>query len=184
MFTQSAGDSREPPHHLDDLMPALYAELRSLAERALRDERADHTLRPSALVNEVYLRLQRDGDRAWKTRAHFFASASQAIRRILIEHARKHRAQKRSGLRARVPLSDVIEAGEADKNDLLAIHDSIEALAEFDPRMSRVVELRFFGGLSVEEVALILGHSKRTIEGDWTMARAWLRRRLAGDPAP
>ena len=164
---------------LDELLPAVYEELHALAEQHMRRERADHTLQPTAIVHEVYLRLNRGGEQDWMTRSQFFAAAAESIRRILIEHARKHLAIKRGGDRRRCPLDDVIGVTDGQEIDLIELDVALGELAKFDQRMARVVELRFFGGLTVQEVAEVLGLSKRTIEMDWTMARAWLRRALA-----
>jgi RNA polymerase sigma-70 factor, ECF subfamily len=179
---------------VDEVLPQVYDELRELAERHMRAERANHTLQPSALVHEAYMRLRKsDGD--FVNRAHFFAAASEAIRRILIEHARRFRAVKRGGPSGTpggrpsggcVALEDslglVAPSSASDPQiDVLEMGDALAELERMDPRLGRVVTLRFFGGLSVDEVAASLGLSKRTVESDWTIAKAWLRRKLAGD---
>jgi RNA polymerase sigma-70 factor (ECF subfamily) len=159
-------------------MPAVYQELHAIAEQHMRRERRDHTLQPTALVHEVYLRFNENGSTRWQSRAHFFAAAAESIRRILIDHARRHGAQKRGGDRRRVTLDDNLGVTDGDGIDLMALDGALNELGGFDPRAARVVELRFFGGLTVEETAGVLGLSKRTIEGDWTLARAWLRQKL------
>lgn len=165
----------------NELMPLVYDEFRALAERQLRKERAGHTLQPTALVNEAYLRLIDQTRVDWHGRTHFFAVGAQAIRRILVDHARHHKRQKRGGGAARVALDEgVARAPQADE-DVLALHEALERLAKLDARQAQIVEMRFFGGMSVEEVADVLGVSKRTVEADWTMARAWLMRELTND---
>jgi RNA polymerase sigma factor (TIGR02999 family) len=164
---------------LNKLLPKVYDELHALAEQHMRRERPDHTLQPTAIVHEVYRRLKEDGSRDWQTRSQFFAAAAESIRRILIDHARRHMAAKRGGDRRRCPLDDAIGITDGDVIDLIELDAALCELAAFDERMARVVELRFFGGLTVQEVAEILGMSKRTIENDWMLARAWLRRALA-----
>ncbi len=155
----------------------VYDELRRIAQHAMNNERAGHTLQATALVNEVYLRLEAS-DRRWNSRAHFFAAAAEAIRRILIDHARGKSAAKRGGGHVRIQMSDALAVAGAGEVDLLDLDEALGELQKVDPRMAQIVELRFFGGLDVGEVADILGFSKRTIEGDWTTARAWLRSRL------
>ena len=167
---------------LDALMPTVYAELRRQAERALRRESAGHTLQATALVHEAYLRLVDQNRVAWRNRAHFFAIAAQMMRRVLVDHARTRLAAKRGGELQRVTLGDV-GAGTADQGDgdidLLALHDALELLATIDPRQARLVELRYFGGLGIEETAEALEVSPATVKRDWAVARAWLRRELA-----
>jgi RNA polymerase sigma factor (TIGR02999 family) len=165
----------------NDLIMVVYDELYALAERAMRRERRNHTLQPSALVHECYLRLERDANHQWQSRAHFLAAAAEAIRRILIEHARKHLARKRGGGQHRVALDDALGLIAGADVDLLELNAALDRLAGIDQRLSQVVKLRFFGGLTVEEVAEVHGLSKRTIENDWATARAWLRRELARD---
>jgi RNA polymerase sigma factor (TIGR02999 family) len=160
---------------LDDLMPRVYDELRALADAYMRRERAGHTLQPTALVHEAFLRLLRLPPGAVQNRVHFFALAAQAMRRILADHARRHRAAKRGGNAVRVPL-ELVEGGAA-ADDLDA---ALEDLAKLDARQARVVELRFFGGLSIEETAEVLAVSPATIKRDWLVARAWLHRELRG----
>jgi len=168
---------------LDLLVPVVYGELRKIAARYMRAEGANHTLQPTALVHEAFLRLLRLPPGSVQNRIHFFALAAQAMRRILADHARRHRAAKRGGGAVRVPL-ELVEGGApaTPAGDDVAADDldaALEDLAKLDERQARVVELRFFAGLTVEEVAAALDLSKRTIEGEWTVARAWLRRELA-----
>jgi RNA polymerase sigma factor (TIGR02999 family) len=164
---------------IDRLMPLVYDELRALAESYLQRERADHTLQATALVHEVYVRLVRQEEVEWQNRAHFFAVAAQAIRRILVDHARGHQRLKRGGDRQRVRLEeDAAFARERDL-DLLALDEAMDRLAKLSERQARVVELRFFGGIGLKEIAEVLGVSPRTVDGDWSMARAWLRRELS-----
>jgi len=160
------------------LMPLVYDELRALAESYLRRERPDHTLQATALVNEAYVRLVKQEDVEWRSRAHFFAVAAQAIRRILVDHARGHQRLKRGGDLARVTLSPDVALCPERGLDLLALDEALERLAGIDARQARIVELRFFGGLKLQEVAAYLDVSPRTVDGDWSMARAWLRREL------
>jgi len=167
----------DPPRTTDTVTSEVYDELRRIAQSAMNNERPGHTLQATALVNEVYLRLDASS-RAWNSRAHFFAAASEAIRRILIDHARGRSAAKRGGALSRVPMDDALSIAGTSDVDLLDLDDALRDLAALDPRLAKVVELRFFGGLDVSEVAEVLGFSKRTIEGDWTTARAWLRDRL------
>ncbi|HXG64482.1 MAG TPA: sigma-70 family RNA polymerase sigma factor [Blastocatellia bacterium] len=159
---------------LEDLLPIIYKELRRLAGRYLRRERPDHTLQPTALVHEAWLRLAEQEHVAWQNRAHFFGVAAQVMRRILIDHARNHHRARRGGGRRKVSLDDVIELSQERAADLIALDDALKSLAVIDPRKSRVVELRYFGGLSVEETAEALGVSDKTVMRDWALARAWL----------
>ena len=162
----------------DCLLPIVYDELRKQAARELRGERAGHTLQPTALVHEVYLRLAQPRRVPWQSRAEFFAAAAQAMRRILVDHARKRAAAKRAGNWTRVELADDVAIEGKRELDLLALDDALERLAELDPRHARIVELRFFGGLSVAETASVLKISTATVKRDWSLARAWLHRRL------
>ena len=165
---------------LDKLMPVVYDELRRLASNYLRHERAGHTLQPTALVNEAYLKLVDQRKAHWQNRAQFFGVAAQLMRRILVDHARVRQAQKRGGSdRQQLSLSHVDQVAEKPDVDLLALHEAMNELAELDPQQSRIVELRFFGGLTIEETAEVLGISHATVERDWTLARAWLRRELS-----
>lgn len=162
------------------LFAIVYDELRRLAAAALRRERADHTLQPTALVHEAFLRLVDVPEDRWNDRGHFIALAARAMRRVLVDHARGRNALKRGNAEVRVPFEDVdIAAGEPGDVDLVALDDVLERLAALDARQARIVELRFFGGLTVEETAALIGSSPRTVKRDWQMARAWLRRELA-----
>ena len=167
---------------LDALVPVVYGELRRQAARALRREGAQHTLQATALVHEAYFRLVQQDRVAWRNREQFFGVAAQLIRRILIDHARARRAAKRGGAAARVTLGDGDGAADAsganDALDVLALHDALERLAALDPEQARLVELRYFGGLSIEETAEALGVSPATVKREWAVARAWLRREL------
>jgi RNA polymerase sigma factor (TIGR02999 family) len=164
---------------LDKLMPLVYAELRRLAGNYLRRERADHTLQPTALVNEAYLRLVDQRSARWQNRAQFFGVAAQLMRRILVDHARLHQAQKRGGTeQRRMSLADVDRMSDKPDLDLLALNEALNELAEVDPQQSRIVELKFFGGLSIEETSEVLNIGHATVERDWKMARAWLRSKL------
>jgi RNA polymerase sigma-70 factor (ECF subfamily) len=161
------------------LLPIVYDELRALAERLFRDQRAGHTLQPTALVHDAYLRLVGAAEQGFESRQHFFRVAALAMRQLLIDHARARRAEKRGGDRARVTLdAEVPAAGAADGLDLVALDEALTELAALDERQARVVELRFLAGLSVEETAGALGVSERTVFLDWKMARHWLEQRL------
>jgi RNA polymerase sigma factor (TIGR02999 family) len=162
-------------HTLDQLMAALYPELRQLAERMFRDERAGHTLQPTALVHEAYLRLIDQTRVGWESSAHFKAIAARVMRRVLIDHARGRARQRRSGQRNALSLDSEMVPAEFTQAELLLVHDALEKLATLDQRQARVVELRIFGGMTVAEVAEALHVSKRTVEDDWTHAKAWLR---------
>ena len=164
-----------------ELMPLVYGELRAIAGKQLQHERRNHTLQATALANEAYIRMVDQRDVDWKGRAHFLAVAAEVIRRILVDHARKKGAAKRGGGAAQVTLTlgDVLQTpGDQNEIDLLALDEAMRELAALSDRQSRVVELRFFGGLSVEETAYTLGVSERTVKGDWRVAKAWLRKRL------
>ena len=162
----------------DQLLPLIYDELRGIAEQMFRQERASHTLQPTALVHEAYLRLVNQPTISWQGRAHFYAVAAQAMRRILINHAEKHASMKRGGDRKRLTLcADTPEIGvlKTDREvDLLALNDALTRLEAMDERQCRVVEMRYFGGLTVDETAEALGIAPRTVKLDWKMARAWL----------
>ena len=165
-------------------MPLVYEELHRLARRYMRQERPDHTLQATSLVNEAYLRLIDVNRIEWRNRAHFLALAAQMMRRILVESARNRRRQKRGGGAVHVGLDDVQELPAAAAQDLVALSDALNGLATVDSRMSQVVELRFFGGLTVEETADVLSVSPETVMRDWKTAKAWLLREIRrGDPA-
>jgi RNA polymerase sigma-70 factor (ECF subfamily) len=179
VLAQLRGASREEA--LEKLMPLLYAELRTLARAQLRNERPGHTLQTADLVHEAYLRLAGGPTQDWDGRRHFFSAAAEAMRRILIEHARRRSRVKRGGERKQVSLSDVVIAAEEQPDDLLALDDAIRRLEERDPRASEIVRLRFFAGLSVEETARALDISERTVKREWAVARAWLFDSLRDD---
>lgn len=162
------------------LLPLVYEELRSLAERRMRRESADHTLQPTALVHEAFARLVGSGNqRMWTSRLHFFAAAAEAMRRILIENARRKRSVKYGGGLARRELNDeALSSDLGDQNRLLLVDDALTALALTDPKTACLVEMRFFGGMTIEEAAEVLGISPRTAKRNWTYARAWLRREM------
>jgi RNA polymerase sigma factor (TIGR02999 family) len=159
---------------VDTLLPLIYSELRSLAANYLRRERIDHTLQPTALVHEAYLRLVDQTQVNWQNRAHFFGVAAQMMRRILVDHARAHEANKRGGDFQKVELEDVLNAGVNRSWELIALDDALVELATFDETKSRIVELRYFGGLTVEETAEALNVTPVTIKRHWRMAKAWL----------
>lgn len=163
----------------DELLGALQSELRGLASRHLGRERNDHTLQPTALVNEAYLRLVDQRDRGWEDRSHFLAIASTAMRRVLLEHARSRLAEKRGGGAERVTLFEVESPMEESPEATVALDEALTAFAEVDPRGARIVELRWFGGLSNEEIATLLDVSSKTVERGWRASQAWLRVRLA-----
>ena len=160
------------------LIPLVYGELHRLARHYMRQERPDHTLQATALVNEAYLRLIDVNRVEWRSRTHFLALAAKTMRRILIESARNRHRQKRGGGAVRVNIDDLGELLEPQEGDLVALSDALSALAIFDARMSQVVELRFFGGLSVEETAEVLNVSPETVNRDWKTAKAWLLREV------
>lgn len=162
----------------EKLLPMVYDELRDLAANYLRSERANHTLQPTALVHEAYLKLVDQSRVDWQGRTHFYAVSAAAMRRILIDHARTRGRHKRGGDWRRVLLDDVNVADGQDVVNAVALDSALESLQVLDSNQARIVELRFFGGLTVEEVAHVLGVSKRKIEGEWTHAKAWLRSAL------
>ncbi len=160
------------------LMPLVYDELHALAEGFMHMERPGHTLQATALVHEAYLRLVDQSRVDWKSRAHFFAVAAEMIRRILVDHARKHAAAKRGGGAGKVDASEAVDPAQESPVDLLALDEALQELRRLNQRQGRIVELRFFGSLSVEETAHVLGVSPRTVKGDWHLARAWLRNHM------
>lgn len=161
-------------HALDKLIPAVHAELRRQAARYLRRERQNHTLQPTALVNEAFIRLVDQRNVRWQNRAHFFGVAAQAMRRILVDHARAQHRIKRGGVQQNVTLDEGMLAAAARSVDVLALDEALGRLAVLDARQARVVELRFFGGLSVEETATVMDISPATVKREWSMAKAWL----------
>ena len=162
----------------DRLMPAVYEELRRQAKGYLRRERTGHTLQPTALVHEAFLRLISQERVVWQSRAQFFAIAAQMMRRILVDHARAHQMAKRSGQLTRVSLEDLVAPNRQEEIDVLDLHAAQDELAHFDARKSQVAELRFFGGLSLQETAHVLDISVATVEREWQAGRAWLYSRL------
>ncbi|MGE0592581.1 MAG: sigma-70 family RNA polymerase sigma factor [Vicinamibacterales bacterium] len=170
-----------------ELFPVVYGELRKVARQYLGRERAEHTLQPTALVHEAWLRLRDQRRVAWQGRTHVLAVGAQAMRRVLVDHGRAQKRVKRGGGAARLTLHDWLDAAEdrpLDIEEALALDDALTRLAALDERQATVVEMRYFGGLSVAEVAELLGVSTRTVEGEWTHARAWLRRELSAAGAP
>lgn len=164
----------------DVLMPMVYEELKRRASALMRREASHHTLQATALVHEAYVALVRQDQVSWEGRSHFFAIASQAMRRILIDHARGRLRQKRGDGAIQLELDEgAVLSPERDEH-MVALDDALRRLAELDPRQADIVVMRYFGGLTVEEVAHALGMSKRSVEGDWTMAKAWLRHTLSG----
>ncbi|MBI1762962.1 MAG: sigma-70 family RNA polymerase sigma factor [Acidobacteria bacterium] len=171
-----AGDERAR----DQLLVIVYEELRKVAASYLRQERADHTLQPTALVHEAYLQLIDQSHANFESRAHFFGAAAHLMRRILVDHARAHKAEKRGSGAERLALDEALNvpAQERDVN-LLALDDALHELARLDPQQSRIVELRYFGGLSIEETAAVIGVSPATVKREWTMAKHWLNKQIS-----
>lgn len=167
---------------LDALVPHVYKELHRLAHFQLRKERPDHTLQSAALVHEAYARLVGQESLDFESRGHFFAVAAQLMRQILVDYARRHRAEKRGGGACKLTLDDAMAFPQRKDLDVVALDDALKTLAELDPRQSRVVELRFFAGLSLEETAQVLEIGPATVQRDWTAARAWLHREISRRP--
>jgi RNA polymerase sigma factor (TIGR02999 family) len=174
------GLRRGEPDAMERLMPLVYDELRRIAHRQLGRERDEHTVGTTALVHEAYLRLVDQRRTEWNDRAHFYGVASQAMRRVLLDYARRHRAAKRDGTLRQVPLDDAVLAAEERADELLALDEALRRLAEVAPRLARVVELRFFGGLTEADAGTVLGVDARTVRRDWVKARAWLHQELTG----
>ncbi len=166
------------------LLPLVYDQLHAVADSFFRRQPRNHTLQPTALVHEAYLRLVDQSDEKWKSRAHFFAVAAKAMRQILINHAERRGAAKRGGDRHKLTLNEELTPAPRHDIDLLVLDEALSRLSNLSERMGRVVELRFFGGLTVAEVAHVLDVSKRTVEGDWETARAWLSRELSEVDSP
>ncbi len=164
---------------LQELLPILYTDLRKLAGGYMRKERADHTLQPTALVSEAYLRLDARREIPIESRAHFMAAAAEAMRRILVDHARKKRSEKRGGDQQRVTLYDNVGARESADVDLLTLDQALDRLEDLDEKLADVVKLRYFGGLNIDDIAHVTESSPRSVSRNWTMARAWLKRELA-----
>ena len=167
----------------DRLLPLVYEELRQMARRRMANEPAGHTLQATALVHEAYLRLVGGADVQWENRRHFFGAAAQAMRRILIERARRYARLKRGGDREREVFDENALGAEENAEDLLALNEALEALQKKDPRMAQIVMLRFFAGLGVEETALAMELSERTVKREWSVARLWLHERMRGEEA-
>ena len=165
---------------LNSLMPLVYDELRRQASRFLRKERSGHTLQTTALINEAYLKLIDQSKVNWQNRSHFFAIASKAMRRILVDHARTRNREKRGGSAEDLPIDDALQIASPQRSvDIVALDEALERLAKLDPRQVKIVELRYFSGLTNDETAAILGISNATVRSDWSMAKAWLRQQLA-----
>jgi RNA polymerase sigma-70 factor (ECF subfamily) len=171
------GDKRA----LERLIPLVHHELHQIARRHMRHERPGHTLQATALVNEAYLRLIDTKDVTWRDRAHFLAVCARVMRHILVDHARSQRSQKRGGHATKVTLDEALVVTNEASLDFTALDDALNALAKFDERKSRVIELRFFGGLTVEETASVVDVSPETVMRDWQLAKVWLRREMRGD---
>ena len=163
---------------LERLMPLVYDELHRLAKSYMRRERSDHTLQPTALVNEAYLQLIDQTRIRWRNRAHFFGVAAQLMRRVTLKHAERQGAAKRGSNAARVPLEDAAFADSANDEDLLALNEALDRLEKLDERQARIVELRFYGGLTSTEIGECLNISRATVDREWRLARAWLKREL------
>ena len=174
------GVQQGDPKAAGELLPLVYDELRKLAAHRMANEAAGHTLQPTALVHEAFLKLVGERERDWKNRPHVFALAAQAMRRVLLNHAEPRRAQKRGGDARKVTLFEAASLFEEQAEDLVALDEALTRLASFDEAKCRLVELRFFGGLTTEETAEVLGVSSRTVERDWRLARAWLRKEVEG----
>ena len=171
--------SHGEPDAMEQLFPAVYGKLKMLARKHLRSERADHTLGATALVHEAFLKLVDQRDVSWESQAHFYGVATLAMRRILVDHARRRTAGKR-GRQHQVTLDTDVAGNVADPSDeILAVDEALTALAKEDPRAAKLVDLRYFGGLTIEDAARVLGISPATAKRDWTLARAWLQRALA-----
>jgi len=170
--------SRGDQNALNQLMPLVYDELRRVASRYLRHERRGHTLQTTALVHEAYLKLVEQKHASWENRVQFFAAAAQVMRHILVDYARSRRAFKRGGDHCRLSLDEAVISSEEKDPDLLTLNEALNSLAAIDLQQSRVVELRVFGGLTVEETAEALGVSPRTVKREWSMAKAWLHKQM------
>ena len=168
-------------HAASDLMPLVYDELRQIARGYLQNERRDHILQATALVHEAYLRLVDETAASWQNRAHFFGVAARVMRRILVDHARKLRTEKRGGEWGKLQFDDGVLASPGRSIDLIALDEALQDLARLDPRRSQIVELRFFGGLTMEEAGGVLEVSARTVRREWRLAKAWLRREIIAE---
>ena len=178
MLRAWSGGDREA---VDTLMPLVYDELHKVAAQYLRKQRPDHTLQPTALVNEAYLKLIDISSVSWQDRAHFFAVASQTMRHVLVDHARGRNRDKRGGGAQKVSLDEAISFSQGNEVDLLSLDEAMRELAAMDEQQSRIVELRFFGGLTVEETAVVLHISPATVKREWRIAKAWLHKRMSNE---
>jgi RNA polymerase sigma factor (TIGR02999 family) len=176
--------SRGDATALEQLMPLVYDELRRVAARQLRGERVNHTLQPTALVHEVYLRLVDQRQVSWQDRAHFLGVAARTMRRLLVDHARRHNARKRGNSVQCVSIDDAKDVAVSQEVPLLALDHALDRLAAVDPELARIVELRAFGGLTIDEAAHVLNVSPSTAKRDWRTAKAWLNRELGADARP
>jgi RNA polymerase sigma factor (TIGR02999 family) len=167
---------------LEKLLPLVYGELKSLANSLFRSERANHTLQPTALVHEAYLKLVSGANISWQNRAHFFGIAANAMRQILVNHAKARQCQKRGGGQTLMALDDSVSFPYSQDLDVIALNESLETLAQLDPRQAKIVELRFFGGLTIDETAAVLNISSATVSREWEMARTWLYCQLSNNP--
>ena len=177
LHRMAGGDARAA----EELLPLVYAELHELARRYMSDERRQHTLQPTALIHEAWLRVQGDEQAPLQNRAQFVGVAARAMRRVLIDHARRRGADKRGGLAQRAPFEDALELYQREGPDLLALDEALQRLEAFDAELVKIVELRFFAGLGHDEIAQTLGVSTRTVERGWKTAQAWLRAELEGE---
>lgn len=179
-LTAGHASTEERSEATERLLALVYDELRCIAGRMMSAERASHTLQPTALVHEAYIKLVGQESLRWNDRAHFMSIAARAMRQILVDHARKRHAQKRGGGLQQVTLEEALVPGSDDAFEILELHDALEKLAAEDERAARVAEMRLFGGLSVPEVATVLGVTPRTVDRDWAAARLWLSREIRG----
>jgi len=178
LLRELAGGNRQA---LDELVPLVYEQLHAIARHQMANEDEGHTLNPTALVHEAYVRIAGLNRIEWQDRAHFFAIASRAIRRVLVDHAVRRNAQKREGTRKQVTLDSVALFADSDVDGVLSLNQALDRLEEMDARQVRVVECRFFGGMNIDETAAALDISKATVKRDWVLARAWLNRELSDD---
>ncbi len=164
---------------LEQLMPLVYEELRQMARRYMKQQSAGHTLQATELIHEAYLKIARSEDRNWQNRAHFFGVAAKAMRQILVDHARSKHSNKRGGWQERITITDETKVASCNSSEIVALDDALKLLEEIDKRRSSVVEMKFFGGLEIEEIAEVLKVSPTTVKRDWQFARTWLLRELA-----
>ena len=175
-------DAENRPELQERLLALVYDELRRTAQGLMRRERVDHTLQPTALVHEAWVKLVEQDSVAFNDRAHFLGIAARCMRQVLVDHARAHRAEKRGGDRQAVTLDENMLSSQSDQLELLALDDALSKLSELDERAARVAERRVFGGMTIAEIAADLDVSRRTVDGDWSMARLWLSRELSDEP--